>query len=63
MKPTLTRRDFTYNYRPDPLMSTSQKVKRFFARRKPLFWACIGCMGYIALTALMQALDARGGAL
>ena len=63
MKPHLNRHNFTYNYRPDPLMSKSQKVKRFFARRKPLFWVCLGCVGYIVLTALMQALDARGGAL
>lgn len=63
MNKPLTRRDFVYMYSPDPLLTKSQKVKRFLTNRKPLFWVCVVSLVYVALTATMQALDARGGVL
>jgi hypothetical protein len=59
MKPYLTSHDFTYNYRPAQMLTRAQKVKRFFVRRKPPFWAVFATCILIAAYALAQRDDAR----
>jgi hypothetical protein len=55
----MQRNEYGYIYTPDPLLTRRQKVQRFFQRRKPLFWTLVGVFGYIAITALIQTLDAQ----
>lgn len=57
MKKPLTRDDFKYMYTPFPRLTIGQKVKCFFAKRKPLFWMLFGSIIYPSLIALMQLLD------
>lgn len=54
------RTPYGYIYTPDPMLTRPQKVMRFFARRKPPFWAVFAMCILLAVYALAQHNDTRG---